>query len=74
MDKKYYDRLCRIDDFYKGFSSEEVAELVEKGRKLIEIHGDEGLHWKLKTEEEFRAAGSYFEYNLVINEEHYEED
>lgn len=71
MDKKYYDRLCVIDDYYKDLSPEKVAELVETGRKLIELHGDEGLHWKLKTEEEFRAAGTYFDYRTVTNEEYY---
>lgn len=74
MEKIHFDRLCIIKDEYKEMGPEKLDQLVEEGRAIIEQHGEEGLYNKLKTEDEFRAAAVYFDYRIVTDEEHYEED
>ena len=74
MEQLIFDRLCIMNNEYKAMGPDKVSELVEAGRQLIELHGEENLQYKLKTEQEFLAAGIYFEWRLATNEELYEGD
>ena len=72
MTQIIFDRLCIIDKRYKKMGINHLRELVETGKKLVDHHGVADLQYKLKTLEEFKAAGAYFDYNVATNEEIYE--
>jgi hypothetical protein len=72
MEQVIFERLCIIDIRYKKMGLDHLTELVKTGKALIDHHGIDDLQYKLKTLEEFKAAGAYFDFNVATNEELYE--
>ncbi len=72
MTQTIFDRLCIIDKRYKTMGIDHVRELVETGKKLAELHGNEDLQYKLKTLDELKAAGAYLDFSVATNEEIYQ--
>jgi hypothetical protein len=56
-----------IDDRVKIMALDELSETLNRGAALIEKHGRENLNNKLKSEEDFLAAGLFFDYELISN-------
>ncbi len=71
ISEKVYERLKKRGDKFKGLTIEEVSAMVDRGKKLIENHGEEGLPWKF-SEEELKDAGAFFNYRTASNDSNYE--
>jgi hypothetical protein len=52
MEKLTFERLCNIDDNYAELGQEKLAALIEDGKALFELHGEDDLQYKLETEAE----------------------
>lgn len=68
ISEKVYKRLCIMDKSYKKLSIEQLSKMIERGKKLIEKHGEEHLHGILNLEEQI-DAGSFFSYRIAKNYE-----
>jgi hypothetical protein len=63
-----------IDENYSAFTLEELNYEVEKGAALVEKHGIENLHNILTEEDDFAAAGAYFDYRVTTDEDNYKDE
>lgn len=71
MEKIHFNRLVIIDHDYKALGQEKLAELIEEGKALIELHGEDNLQYKLKTEAEMVSVGAYLDWKTATNDENY---
>lgn len=73
MEKITFERLCIIDDDYSELGPVKLAELIEEGKALIELHGEDNLQYKLKTEAEMVSVGAFLDWKTATNDENYED-
>lgn len=69
MEQSIYEAVKKCDDNYTNLTISEMEGLIDKGRKIVEKYGEENLQNTLREESDFFAAGVFFTYRMIIEDD-----